>query len=92
VPIGTPLTVGPATITTLLLLGTQFRIWIVLISFLLNILIVWITFILSEQVMRILGKGGIKAFSRIAALLLAAIAVNMVLRGLTMLGILSIPL
>ena len=90
VPIGTPLTVGPATITTLLLLGTQFRIWIVLISFLLNILIVWITFILSDQVMRILGKGGIKAFSRIAALLLAAIAVNMVLRGLTMLGILSI--
>ena len=92
VPIGTPLTVGPATITTLLLLATQFPTYLVLISFLLNILIVWVTFILSDQVMRVLGKGGIKAFSRIAALLLSAIAVNMVLRGLTMLGILSIPL
>jgi len=92
VPIGTPLTVGPATITTLLLLATQFPTYIVLISFLLNILIVWVTFILSDQVMRVLGKGGIKAFSRIAALLLSAIAVNMVLRGLTMLGILSIPI
>jgi multiple antibiotic resistance protein len=79
-------------ITTLLLLAAQFPTYLVLISFLLNILIVWVTFILSDQVMRVLGKGGIKAFSRIAALLLSAIAVNMVLRGLTMLGILSIPL
>jgi multiple antibiotic resistance protein len=91
VPIGTPLTVGPATITTLLLLGTQFPNYIVLISFLLNILIVWITFMSSGLLMRVLGKGGIKAFSRIAALLLAAIAVNMVLRGLSILGILNLP-
>jgi multiple antibiotic resistance protein len=33
VPIGTPLTVGPATITTLLLLAGQYSIYIVLISF-----------------------------------------------------------
>ncbi len=91
VPIGTPLTVGPAAITTLLLLGTQFPTWIVLISFLLNIFIVWLTFIVSNQLVRFLGKGGIKAFSRIAALLLAAIAVNMVLRGLSMLGIINLP-
>jgi multiple antibiotic resistance protein len=91
VPIGTPLTVGPATITTLLLLGTQFPIYMVTISFLLNIGIVYLTFLLSTQLVRVLGKGGIKAFSRIAALLLAAIAVNMVLRGLSMLGILNLP-
>jgi multiple antibiotic resistance protein len=90
VPIGTPLTVGPAAITTLLLLGTQYPIYMVLVSFLLNILIVWISFILSGQLVRLLGKGGIKAFSRIAALLLAAIAVNMVLRGLSMLGIINL--
>jgi multiple antibiotic resistance protein len=91
VPIGTPLTVGPATITTLLLLATQFPIYIVLISFLVNIFIVWISFILSTQIVRILGKGGIKALSRVAALLLAAIAVNMVLRGLGLLGIIQLP-
>lgn len=92
VPIGTPLTVGPAVITTLLLLATQFPVYIVLISFLLNIVIVWVTFRLSTRLVRILGKGGIMAFSRIAALLLAAIAVNMVLRGLDMLGIVSLPI
>lgn len=87
VPIGTPLTVGPATITTLLLLATQFPIYVVLISFLLNILIVWITLLLTNQVVRILGKAGIKVFSRIATLFLAAIAVNMVIRGVELVGI-----
>lgn len=90
VPIGTPLTVGPATVTTLLLLATQFHIYYVLISFLLNIGIVFITFLLSTQLVRILGQGGIKAFSRVAALLLAAIAVNMVLRGLELINVLHI--
>ena len=90
VPIGTPLTVGPATVTTLLLLATQFPIYFVLISFLLNIGIVYLTFILSTQLVRFFGSAGIKAFSRVAALLLAAIAVNMVLRGLEMINVLHI--
>ena len=89
VPIGTPLTVGPATVTTLLLLATQYPIYFVLISFVLNIAIVYVTFVLSNQLIRILGQGGIKALSRVAALLLAAIAVNMVLRGFEMIGVLK---
>jgi multiple antibiotic resistance protein len=90
VPIGTPLTVGPATVTTLLLLATQFSIYWVLISFILNIGIVYITFLVSGWLVKVLGKGGIKAFSRVAALLLAAIAVNMVLRGLEMINVLHL--
>ncbi|MDO8688105.1 MAG: MarC family protein, partial [Dehalococcoidales bacterium] len=46
VPIGTPLTVGPATITTLLLLAIQFPIYLVLISFILNMLVTWVIFML----------------------------------------------
>jgi multiple antibiotic resistance protein len=88
VPIGTPLTVGPATVTTLLLLATQFPIYYVLFSFLLNIAIVWITFVMSGQIVRFLGKGGVKAFSRVGALLLAAIAVNMVITGLQLIHVL----
>ncbi len=90
VPIGTPLTVGPATVATLLLLGTQFPIYWVLISFLLNMGLVYLSFVLSNQLVRVLGQGGIKAFSRVAALLLAAIAVNMVLRGLEMINVLHV--
>jgi multiple antibiotic resistance protein len=90
VPIGTPLTVGPATITTLLLLGTQFPLYMVLLSFALNLLIVWIVFMLSSQVVGFLGQGGLRAISGIFNLLLAAIGVNMIFRGLDLLGILHI--
>ena len=89
VPIGTPLTVGPATITTLLLLAIQFPIYIVLIAFTLNIVIAWITFTLSGFFIRYMGRGGLRAVSRVFSLLLAALAVNMVIRGLEMIGVLS---
>jgi multiple antibiotic resistance protein len=88
VPIGTPITVGPATIATLLLLATQYSLVFVLVSFLLNVVIVWVSFVLSGRIVRFLGTGGIKAFSRVAALLLAAIAVNMVIKGLELINIL----
>lgn len=89
VPIGTPLTVGPATITTLLLLAIQFPIYIVLISFALNMLITWLIFLLGSQIVRFLGNGGLQAVSRVFNLLLVAIAVSMIIRGLTLAGIIS---
>jgi multiple antibiotic resistance protein len=88
VPIGTPLTVGPATITTLLLLATQFPLYIVLISFALNMVIAWAVFLASNQIVRFMGKGGLKAVSRVFSLLLAAIAVNMIVHGLELIGLL----
>jgi multiple antibiotic resistance protein len=90
VPIGTPLTVGPATIATLLLLATQFPIYYVVISFAVNIALVWVIFMGSRYVVRFLGKGGIKAVSKVASLLLAAIAVNMMLKGLSMIGVITL--
>lgn len=89
VPIGTPLTVGPATITTLLLLITQFPLYIVLISFALNMAITWVIFMSSSSIVKIVGKGGLQAVSRVFSLLLSAIAVNMILNGLDMLGLLA---
>jgi len=91
VPIGTPLTVGPATVTTLLLLATQFPIYWVVVSFAINILIVWLIFATSNFLMRLLGRGGTLAISKVFNLLLSAIAVNMVIRGLSMLGIIPSP-
>ncbi|HXZ95210.1 MAG TPA: MarC family protein, partial [Dehalococcoidia bacterium] len=89
VPIGTPLTVGPATITTLLLLATQFPLYMVLLSFALNMLIAWAIFMVGEQIAHFLGRGGLKAISRVFSLLLAAIAVTMIIHGLEMLNILT---
>jgi len=91
VPIGTPLLTGPATITTLLFLNTQFSIWIVLLSFALNMIAAWVIFIGGDRIMRFLGQGGIKAISKVFALLLAAIAIDLVIRGLVLLGVLNLP-
>ena len=90
VPIGTPLTVGPATITTLLLLVAQYHIWLVLVSFALNMLITWVIFLASEQIVRALGHGGLTAVSRVFSLLLAAIAVSMIINGLNSFGIIHV--
>ena len=90
VPIGTPLVVGPATITTLLLLATQFPMYLVLISFVLNMLITWGIFMLHHQIVRFMGQGGLKATSRVFDLLLTAIAVKMIIHGLDLAGIINI--
>ncbi len=91
VPIGTPLTVGPATITTLLILINEYPVWVVLIAFLANMLLNWLVFLQSNRIIGFLGQGGLKAFSRVLSLLLAAIAISMVLRGLTLAGIYTPP-
>jgi len=83
VPIGTPLTVGPATLTTLLLLSGQYHLWIVVIAFAVNLVATWLIFRQANLVIGFLGHGGIRAISKVASLLLAAIAVRMVIRGLT---------
>lgn len=90
VPIGTPLTVGPATITTLLLLVTQFPLSMVLLSFLLNLLIAWAVFQLSNKIVKFMGRGGLAAVSKVFSLLLAAIGVGMIVRGLNLIGILNV--
>ena len=90
VPIGTPLIVGPATITTLLLLATQYPLYIILISLAINLLLSWIAFILANRISGFLGKGGLKAVSQIFNLLLVAIAVSMIIRGLGLSNIIHI--
>ncbi len=90
VPIGTPLTVGPATVTTLLLLALQYPLYAVLIAFALNMVITWVVFLLGQRISRFLGRGGLRAVSRVFSLLLAALGVNMMLQGLNLVGIIHL--
>lgn len=89
VPIGTPIVVGPATITALIFLSQEYKLYTVLLSFLVNIFISWIVFLLSGSIIKVLGLGGLRAISRVFSLLIAAIAVSMIIHGLTLTGILS---
>ena len=88
-PLGTPLLAGPAIIATLLLLSLNYAVYIVLISFTLNLILAWIIFYTRDKIISFMGIGGLKAVGNIFNLLLAAIAVSMILRGLNLLGIIS---
>lgn len=81
-PIGTPLVVGPAVLTTIIILVDSYGPVITVFSFVINLLITWITFFYATTISDFLGRAGSKAISKIAALLLAAIAVMMMRKGL----------
>jgi multiple antibiotic resistance protein len=82
VPIGIPLIVGPGILTTLLLLVDQYNIWAVVVSFLLNLAIAWLGVSNMDRIMKALGASGTKGLSKVASLLLAAIAVKMIRQGI----------
>lgn len=82
VPIGTPLIVGPAVLTTIVILLDSYGIRLTVLSFVVNLLITWVTFIFASSITKVLGKAGSRAISKIAHLLLAAIAVMMMRKGI----------
>jgi multiple antibiotic resistance protein len=81
VPIGTPLVVGPAVLTTLLILTDQYSIVIVIVSFIVNLAIAWLLLAQANRVVAFLGQGGVRATSKIVSLFLAAIAIKMIRQG-----------
>jgi multiple antibiotic resistance protein len=84
VPIGVPLITGPAVLTTSLLLVSQHSTWITSLAIGTNILIAGGMFMVAPLINRVLGKTGSKAVSKIISLLLAAIGVMIVRKGIAM--------
>jgi len=82
VPLGTPLVVGPAVLTTLLILIDRYSIFVVVFSFVLNMAIAWILFWQVNRVIKFLGNSGTVAVSKVVSLLLAAIVVKMIREGI----------
>ena len=82
VPLGMPLIAGPATLTALLTLVDSSGVPMTLVSLLVNLLLVLVTLRTATRLETLLGLRTMRAFSKIVALLLAAIAVNLVRRGL----------
>jgi multiple antibiotic resistance protein len=85
VPIGVPLIVGPAVLTTIFVLVGEYGIMPTVAATVANIVIAGGVFWLAAPIHRILGRSGSRALSKLAGILLAAIAVMMVRRGILML-------
>jgi multiple antibiotic resistance protein len=84
VPLGMPLIAGPASITTLLVLAQNEAIGLVvaLVALVANLVLVVLALHYSEWLGRKVGATGMRAISKIIAMLLAAIAVSMIRQGL----------
>lgn len=82
VPIGTPLVVGPAVLTTLLLLTEQYNIIAVVLALVLNLVVAWTIFAQARRVASLLREPGLRAASQVSSLLLSAIAIMMMRKGI----------
>lgn len=81
-PLGTPLITGPAVLTTTLMMLDAHSIIPTFVSLVINMLIVWFTLIKAEVIIKLMGSGGTRAVSKIMYILLAAISVMMIRRGI----------
>lgn len=83
VPIGIPLIMGPAALTTIIILVDSYGyIWTV-VSLVANMLIVWIVFLQARRIMNTMGKSGSRAVGKVVSLFLAGIAVSMIRSGIS---------
>lgn len=82
VPLGIPLIVGPAAITTILVAQQSFGYPATLASLLVNLGLVLAVLFFGPQLLQKLGSATSKAIAKVASLFLAAIAVAMIRAGI----------
>ena len=81
-PLGTPLITGPAVLTTTLMMLDTFGTMPTFVSLVVNMFIVWITLVKADLIIKLMGASGARALSKIMYILLAAIGVMMIRRGI----------
>jgi multiple antibiotic resistance protein len=82
VPLAVPLISGPAVLTTLLLQVSAAGYLLTIAALTLNYAVAWLILRRCDRVTKWIGKDGTVVLSKIAALLLAAIAVSMIRGGI----------
>ena len=87
VPLATPLLLGPGTITLLITVSYEYFIFDILIATILALLISGFFLITSIYIKRFLKDGGIKLLSRLMALIVASVAIELIHSSLLVWGI-----
>ncbi len=85
VPIAMPLLVGPGAITTTILNLQTSGIVIAVLAVIIVLSIAWVILRFIDKIYRVLGKTGAIIIARVMALLIAAIAVQYIVNGITVL-------
>lgn len=82
VPLGIPLIMGPAALTTIMILNDKYGFFPTITAMLANFIIIVLILTNAKWLTKALGDGGSKAFAKIASLFLAAYAVMMIREGI----------
>lgn len=82
VPIGIPLIMGPAALTSIIIVTDTYGYLLATVSLVLNLLFVWIVFRNATYIHKLIGSAGSRALAKVAWLLLVAIAVMMIRVGI----------
>ncbi|PIQ81938.1 MAG: multiple antibiotic resistance (MarC)-like protein [Candidatus Omnitrophica bacterium CG11_big_fil_rev_8_21_14_0_20_64_10] len=82
VPLGVPIIAGPAVLTAIVMLAGRHGSAAAAAAMLVNVGLAGAVFWFSELFRRRLGENGMKAFSKVMSLVLAAFAVRMIREGL----------
>ncbi len=82
VPLGMPLIVGPAVLTSLIMQMDSTGLIPTVVAFLANLVLAFVMFQASNRIMKVLGKAGTQGISKIMNLLLAAIGIMMMRVGI----------
>lgn len=82
VPLGIPLIVGPAAITSVLVSREAYGYLPTLTSLSVNMALVWLTLVFSPFIGRVMGPAVSRAVAKVASLFLAAISVALIRAGI----------
>ena len=82
VPLGVPLIVGPAVLTTLMTFSGTSGVVPTAVAFVVNMGLAWLILSQADPITRLLGQGGSRGVAKVMSLLVAAIGVTMMRRGL----------
>ncbi len=82
VPLGCPLLVGPGAITTTLVLLKAYDFWAVLAGVVACFILIWLVLHFAENIYNFLGRNGSLIITKIAAILVSAIAVQFIRQGI----------
>lgn len=81
VPLAMPLIAGPATLTNVLVLSQHHGYAMTALSLSVNFAILLVVLLFADRIASVVGSNTLKAISKLVMVLLAAIAVNLIRRG-----------
>jgi multiple antibiotic resistance protein len=88
VPLGVPIIVGPAVMTSTLVVVDLYGAPLTILALLTNLAVCWLVLAHAQAIERVVGSTGARAVSKLVGLLLAAIGVQFIRQGLDELAVL----